>query len=196
MSKMDQIKAKLKEVVAFLNGEVEQPPVVEFNAALADGTNVVVRPQLEVGAEIFSLGADAAVTPLADGVVELSEGQILTVADGKISDIATKVEEVEMAEVKLTDEKLAEFENRLKGLEDKLADVSAARDEAIAAREATEAKLNETESKLNKVTELLMQLSEEPAEVVESVTKPVKQMSSAERAISMAEALKQIKKSK
>lgn len=189
MTKMESIKAKLKEVVAYLSGEVEVAPVVEFNAVLADGTNVVVRPAMEIGAEIFSLNESAEVTPLPDGIVELSEGQIVTVAEGKISDIATKVEEVEMAEVKLNEEKLTELEERLKSIEDKLTEVSASRDEAVAAREATEAKLA-------KVTELLMQLSEEPAEVVESPIKSTKQVSSVERAINMAEALKQIKKSK
>jgi hypothetical protein len=73
---------------------------------------------LAVGSDVYTLGSDGSKTPLADGDYTLDNGEVITVASGKIT---------AMTETEMTEEEIAVIQKAMskvtKRLEDKIADL-------------------------------------------------------------------------
>lgn len=188
------LKEKALAILRFLSGEDKPEEIKDFSAVLADGVNVVVSPSLEVGATFSKLESDGTKTNFDDGVYELSEtGELVSVADGKITDIKVKVDELEANlanELKLTNERFAELELKFNEVNDNFTKLTQERDAALAQVESQKEMIEEAKK-------LIVDLANLPSEVHEP-QKPQStvKLSAKEAAILKGELLLKIKQDK
>ena len=127
-----------KQIITALG--LEEKINLEFQAKLTDGTIVVSpAPELEAGVEINILTEDGSTMPLAAGSYETEDGVGFTVVeDGVVDALLTEEKEapseeeeaveVEAAEETVTIEDWTALEERIKNLEDGIADLKEEKD--------------------------------------------------------------------
>lgn len=149
------MKAKdvLKKIGLFLSEMegAETPTEVK----LASGESVYVKPSLEVGSEILSLEGEEYVAH-ADGKIELYDGSLVEVEEGKIKDILKKTEDVELEEFKLSKEEFTAITETVEEMRLKLNEVTEAYEQA----KGENAELIDS---VNALKDAVLALEDEPA---------------------------------
>ena len=179
MSNLKDLFQDIKEVFKSEGVETEQVEVKETiehkfeDVVLADGTLAQVEPSVSVGSAVVVQVDDELITA-PDGKHELSDGRIIVVADGVITEImdAEESEETESPEAEVmaeddptryvTIEDWRGVEERIANLEDAISDLKkdkVSMSEEIESFKSKELKNNET---FNKVVELLEIIVKEP----------------------------------
>lgn len=162
----------------------KQPEVIEqkfVEASLADGTIVQIEPEIAEGAAVLAAdpNAESGFSPIPDGSYELSDGNIILVSGGMISEVQAPAveeeEEQEMAQEALTPEavkKIIEstttvFSEQIKELQEENAKLKA----EFAALQDQATKHNE--AFMAAVKEIAQEPAQEPVKKVHSPFKKV-----------------------
>jgi len=125
-----ELKAKLAKMLFASLSEDEKKTVLEekvqmAEAELADGTKITYEGDALVEGTVVSIMTEAGeMLPVPDGDHELSDGRTITVADGAVTAIADKVEE--MKEDKGIESRIAALEDAIKGQVSMAAEISEA----------------------------------------------------------------------
>jgi hypothetical protein len=86
LEKLEQIQKDLKIKLAADPGAGDPPAPTEETLTAKDGTIYKISGAMEAGSEIMVVGTEGE-TPAPDGIVELEDGTMITVASGKIEKI-------------------------------------------------------------------------------------------------------------
>ena len=102
----------------------------EMLTKLSDGTDIIFDGEFVMGTEVFTLDENGSKVAVSDKTYELEGGQMFTTVNGKISEITEMEDEVTIVEetpetetkteLQMALDKIAEFETKMKELEEKI----------------------------------------------------------------------------
>jgi len=192
---MNKPKLTAKEAIMQIGNllKMEFTKVEKFNEAkLADGTVVMWDGELAEGTAIMVVSEDGNQMPAPDAKHELEDGTIVTTVGGLVTAIEPKKEvevEVEMAE----DNTMAKHEERMKAMEDKMAEIETKMNEMFAAYESKFASISESNTaKFAAINAIVEEIAAEPIVVAAKPTNST--FSKKERTMSTIERIAEFKK--
>jgi len=192
---MNKPKLTAKEAIMQIGNllKMEFTKVEKFNEAkLADGTVVMWDGEIGEGTAIMVVSEDGNQMPAPDAVHELEDGTLVTTVGGLVTSIEAKKEveaKVEMAE----DDTMAKHEERMKAMEDKMAEIETKMNEMFAAYESKFASISESNTaKFAAINAIVEEIAAEPIVVAAKPSNST--FSKKERTMSTIERIAEFKK--
>lgn len=156
MNVEDNKKAKtlLGEIKKMLGMEIEEKPKAMIETTLDDGTNIVIDSEDgDIVGKTVMISVDGELTPAPSGEHKLSDGRVIVVSDGVIS-------EVKEASIAAEDDDVEKLKEEMAALRAENESLKASKEEAIQAKaKELEALKAESESKFKILGQKLDQLN-------------------------------------